>query len=147
MYLLIPPLYEENLFIGKQEFHIKCKGLNDTLEMSVYFIQDTEFRGTLYHIPLHRSRHCGGALSTSSSPSLFVGPASASLLFLPGCMIKNLSSILKPASFASIAWLAPDPCSFGVGDEVAEHRRATMKMTAIMTSFMILPPLLWTTPM
>merc|ERR1712117_732429 len=92
-----------------------------------------------------RSRHSGGALSTSSSPSLFIGPASASLLFLPGCMIRNLSSILKPASFASIAWLAPDPCSFGVGDEVAEHRRATMKMTAIMTSFMILPPLLWTT--
>merc|ERR1719445_935053 len=81
--------------------------------------------------------HSGGALSTSSSPSLFIGPASASLLFLPGCTIKNLSSILKPASFASIAWLVPDPCSFGVGDEVAEHRRATMKMTAIMTSFMI----------
>ena len=72
--------------MGKQEFHIKCKGLNDTwemsLEMSVYFIQDTEFRGTLYHIPLQRSRHCGGALSTSSSPSLFIVPASASLLFL-----------------------------------------------------------------
>merc|ERR1719367_2742068 len=89
--------------------------------------------------------HSGGAVSTTSSPSLFIGPASASLLFLLGCIIKNLSSILKPASFASIAWLAPDPCSFGVGDEFAEHRRATMKMTAIMTSFMILPPLLWTT--
>ena len=44
-----------------------------------------------------------------------------------------------------IQWFNILPCSFGVGDEVAEHRRATMKMTAIMTSFMILPPLLWTT--
>ena len=43
-----------------------------------------------------------------------------------------------------IKWFNILPCSFGVGDEVAEHRRATMKMTAIMTSFMIPLFLLWT---